>query len=495
MSGLLPLMIALPLGAGFILALTPGKLTKAADVFALLVPAGLLVMAASLYGFSGSYYVGGWAPPVGITLSIDRFSGILLTGVSLLIFLTALYSARFMTRYTSRIKYYVILMMMTAGVNGTLLAGDIFNRFVYVELAAISSYILAGFGCSGRELAAALKFAVLGAAASAVTLLGIAVLYASYGTVDITSLSAAIQAGGGSGVFFSPLFLAGVLMSAGFALKSALIPFHIWQPDAMEYSPAPSAALISGAVVTTTGIYAMVRTLFSVFGVTPQTGAAVAALGLISAAAGDLAASSAGSYRRTAAYYSISQTGFIIFGFGIGGRLGAEGNLAAASLVLSGGILHLISSIFFTPLIFLKAGSAEELRGTESSAAPSKGISTIGLFSMAGVPPFPGFFSKAMIIAGCYFSGYYLAAAAAGAVSVRTLVSLLRKRAALLRPEGKEPAAAIPLLVKLPVALMALVIIGLSLLAAPRLRGRVLDPAGEGVIEAFLPETGEGAAQ
>ncbi len=173
MNVILPLLVALPLGAGFIIALLPKKHTKAAAVISVTASIIILVGSAALFGYEGIYEIGGWNAPVGISLSIDAFSWIMLMSISTLTLFVLLFSADYMKTYTSRSRFYVLFLMMVAGMNGTVIAGDIFNRFVYVEMAAIASYILVGFGCGSKELAASLKYAVLGALASSVTVLGI----------------------------------------------------------------------------------------------------------------------------------------------------------------------------------------------------------------------------------------------------------------------------------------------------------------------------------
>ncbi len=480
MNNLIPILVAFPLAAGFILALLPGKWLKSADSIALVASSIVFLMAAALYGYEGIYEIGGWSSPVGINLHIDSFGWLMLIAVSFVGLSVMLFSINYMKTYTSRNRYYVLFFMMTAGINGTLLAGDIFNRFVYVELAAIASYVLVGFGCGAKELTAALKYAVLGAAASAVSLFGIAFLYALYGTVDMALLGEVIS--GLETVYpFSPLHLAAGLAITGFVFKAAAFPLHIWQPDALSAAPAPVSAIVSGALISSTGIYALLRTVNTVFSGALRLGPAVAAIGLFSVAAGTLTASGTKEYKRKISYYSISQVGYILLGFGFAWHLiYSESSAAAVFLAGSGAIFHLLNYAVFTPLIFLKSGAAEY---PEKRDRDFPGVSYAGILSLAGVPPFAGFISKAMIIAACFISGTYSGFAAgviASAAAVYTLISLTRSNIInfrIKRKKARNISGRIPLLMKIPIWSLSALCILLWLLFIPVLRERIIEPA------------------
>ncbi|MHC4247859.1 MAG: complex I subunit 5 family protein [Planctomycetota bacterium] len=227
---LLPLAVAIPLGAGFILPLVPKGLRRLADVLALAAAAGICAVAVSLFdpawGYA-PYTMGGWRAPVGIVLRLDALSWLLfavIAGVSLCI---VLYATQYMDTYTARGRFYGLLFLMIAGMTGVVLTGDLFNLYVFLEVAAISSYALVAFGTEAEELEASFKYAVLGSVASSLILLGIAVLYGLFGTVNMAHLAEKIAgaAKAGDEAKMARLF-AEVLVISGLALKAALIPFH-----------------------------------------------------------------------------------------------------------------------------------------------------------------------------------------------------------------------------------------------------------------------------
>ncbi len=485
MNTLLPLTVAVPLGTGFITALLPKKLNRVSDIIAVFSAGVILLNVIFLFGYEGIYEMGGWNPPMGISLYIDSFSWLMLIGVSSVGFLLILYSVKYMSIYTSRNRYYVLFFMMIAGINGTLLAGDIFNRFVYVELAAISSYILVGFGCSSRSLSAAIKFTVLGALASAVTLFSIAILYALYGTVNIAHLGAEITNLHSYNSFFNPLTLSAFMMVIGFGIKAAVIPFHIWQPDALETAPSPAAAAISTILITSTGVYAMLRTAYAVFNSITQLPYLIAFIGLISVVFGTLYAYSAETYKKTISYHSISQIGYIILGLGLGGSpIVHQTAPEAAALAATGSLFHIINYLIFTPVLFLKEGVYEYLSGKEKdSNTDYPTVSKAGIFSLAGIPPFGGFISKLMIIAACFMTGGLpgiIAGIIASAAAVHTVLSLTKKD--LLKLKTSLELKNIPGFMKTPILFLSFMCLASSLLFLPVLRQRFLEPARTNII-------------
>ncbi len=494
MNQLLPLMVALPLGTGFLIALLPGNRPRAGDALAVAAGAAMLAGAFALLNYEGQYYIGGWQPPVGINLTLDGFSALLLATAALVTFAVILFSVRYMELYTSRPRYFAMLMLMAAGMNGVLLSGDIFNRFVYVEIAAIASYVLVGFGCATGELKAALKYAVLGALASVTTLMAIALLYALYGTVNIAHLAEKI----GEPVLIttSVTFMAAVLMLTGFGFKSAIIPLHIWQPDALEVAPAPVSAMIAGILIEIIGIYAMMRTVFAVFGITEHLGWIMLGLGLVSMTAGAAIAFRQTQYRRFLAYNSISQIGYVLCGFGAGGMLAARGGAdAPAALAITGAVFHLAAHAVSKTLLFLNTGaarySAGGLRdagscdvGYESRTTALAGLA--GSLSSAGAPPFAGFASKAMIIVAFAAAGYHLLAVLSIATAILTFAAFFRfHRDAYrrVRAEGvSETGRGIPVTMTAVLAGLSVLCLAMGLLALPRYRPLFLEPAAESII-------------
>ncbi|MDD5618141.1 MAG: proton-conducting transporter membrane subunit, partial [Candidatus Omnitrophica bacterium] len=346
---MLPSFIIIALASAFLIALI-GKRSK---LFCEVVGVGaslvlFILSVCSLFVLKNSgpivYKVGGWSPPLGICLVLDGFSAFTLVILNLLVFLTALYSVKYMERYTDKYKFYCLFMFIVAGANGVILTGDIFNLFVFLEIASIAGYALVGFGAEAEELEAAFKYAVMGALAAVFILLGIALLYSYTSTLNMADISLVLSQKGPNIV----LLFVSVLFIAGFGIKSAIVPFHGWIPDAYPAAPASVSALLAGGITKTLGIYSLLRIFFNVFGVTAVTLKIFTILGTVSILAGVLLAIGQWDFKRLLAYHSISQIGYIILGISLGTPLG-----------ILGGLFHLFNHSVFKSLLFLNAGAVE----------------------------------------------------------------------------------------------------------------------------------------
>lgn len=223
----LPAFVVIPLVTAFVLPLFGKKGKSIATFLANLATICLLVLAVSCIGQSGIYEVGRWSIPLGINLVLDGLSCLLLLAVGVVSTAAMLFSARYMEQYTAKAKYLSLFMLMVAGMNGVVLSGDIFNLFVFLEIASIASYALVGFGCEHEELEASFKYMVLGSIASMFILFAIALVYGNTASLNMAFISQAISRPLNPGLAFAL-----ALFIVGFGLKAALMPFHAWLPNA-----------------------------------------------------------------------------------------------------------------------------------------------------------------------------------------------------------------------------------------------------------------------
>ncbi len=432
MTRLLPAFVAIPLVMAFVLPVFGKKGKSAATVLANLATMTLLVLAIASIGKSGVYQVGNWSIRVGIILVLDGLSSLLLLAISVVSAAAMLFSARYMEQYTAKSKYLSLFMLMVAGMNGVVLSGDIFNLFVFLEIASLASYSLVGFGCEHEELEASFKYMVLGSVASSLILFGIALVYGNTASLNMACISKAIQSSGlNAGLTFAlSLFI------AGFGLKAALVPFHAWLPDAHPSAPAPISAMLSGVLIKALGVYALCRVLFNIFGVSVSLGWLLVALGLLSMIAGAFLGIGQWDFKRLLAYSSISQIGYVILGIGLGATLIAKkANPAWASLAILGGLLHLVNHAVYKSLLFLTSGSVEmstgtrqlrEMGGLAQRMPVTRATCTVASASIAGIPPFSGFWSKLILVIAAVQAGFYWIAAIIVFVSLCTLIMYLK---------------------------------------------------------------------
>ncbi len=419
----IPFFVIIPLGAAFLISLIGKYYRHSSDIisnFACFVLSALSFYASNIIqkipGHILIYKAGNWMPPFGILMAMDGLTTFMLITVNLIAFLVTVYSIDYMNRYTDKWKFYTLFMLMLAGMNGVIITGDMFNLFVFLEIASISSYALVAFGTESEELEASFKYAVMGSIASSFILLGIAILYSYTSTLNMADMARVLlQKGPGKVLpFVSVLFL------MGFGLKAALVPFHAWLPDAHPSAPAPISAMLSGVLIKVLGVYALARILFNVFGMNYAVSNILIILAVLSMAVGGFLAFGQSDIKRLFAYSSISQIGYIFLALGVG-----------TPLSIMGGLFHLLNHSLGKSLLFLNSGAIEYSLGTRDlkkmsgilSKMPVTGYtSLIGALSISGVPPFGGFWSKLIIIFACIEAKRPLLAFVAILVSILTLI-------------------------------------------------------------------------
>ncbi|MFA5146764.1 MAG: proton-conducting transporter membrane subunit [Candidatus Omnitrophota bacterium] len=420
-TALLPFLVAIPLGAAFIITFAGKRIKGAGEAMATAAAfAGLLISIKMLFapGAGASAIVckvGSWAQPLGISLVADGLSVFMLVTVNLVAFIVSVYSIDYMGRYTDSWKFFALFSIMLAGINGVLVAGDIFNLYLFLEMAAISGYFLVAFGIDSDGLEASFKYAVMGSVASSFILMGIAFLYSYTSTLNMADMAGVLAVKGGGRVvdFVAVLFL------MGFGLKGALVPFHSWLPYAHSSAPAPVSAMLSGVSIKVLGIYAIMRIFFNVFSMPPGISAILITLAVMSMVVASILAFGQTDIKRLFAYSSISQVGYIALGLGV-----------ATPLSVAAALFHLFNHSVFKSLLFLNSGSVERVTGTRDlskmsgiiSASPVVGYTNLaGSLSICGMPPLGGFWSKLLIILACIQARHPILALTAALVSILTL--------------------------------------------------------------------------
>ena len=476
---LIPLFVGVPLGMSLLIQLLARRREVLAEVLNIIAMFILVLMSCYSIGYSGIYQLGGWPTPIGIDMRLDQLATLMLLIVSVVGLAVSLYSVDYMRRFTARSHFYSLFLLMVMGMNGVILAGDLFNLYVFLEVAAIASYSLVPFGCAHEELEASFKYMVLGIMSEALILIGVALVYGVTGTLNMAQIAARIAETG----MDMPLLLAFGLFIGGFAFKAALVPFHAWLPDAHPSAPAPVSAMLSGVLIKAIGIYILARLAFNVFGMTDSVLSMLRWLGLLSMVVGGLLAVGQRDIKRLFAYSSISQVGFMVLALGIGSPLG-----------LVGALYHMVNHALFKSLLFLNAGAVEYATGTRdlkklgglNHMLPVTGAtSLVGSMSIAGVPPFNGFWSKLIIVLACIESGFYGFAIAAVLVSIVTLAYQLKvQRMAFFAslPEALKGLRHEPPMMALAMALLAIGCIALSFAVLTGLRDPWLIGAAQQIL-------------
>ena len=274
MTEQLPIVIILgPLLAAIVAAFTAWLRPKTshplvvAGLAASFVAALKLVFVVANEGVQ-KYWLSGWGNQrhefvVGIQITVDHLNTLLLAAVSGIALLTALYAKRLVnTELPGRQRYfYALFALLVTGLLGIAITGDIFNLYVFMEIAALSSYALIAYG-KGRAYMAAFNYLIMGTMGACLYLLGVGFVFVKTGTLNVDDVSALLPALGQS----QAVFVGFVLILLGAWAKMAFFPFHGWLPNAYTYAPTASAVVLA-PLATKVAVYAMLRIMVTVYSI------------------------------------------------------------------------------------------------------------------------------------------------------------------------------------------------------------------------------------
>ena len=357
------------------------------------------------------YHMGNWLPPWGIEYVIDHLNAmmlVLITGSALLV---AVYSRRSLeVELPDRIVYfYTLFLLQVTGFLGIVITGDVFNLYVFLEIASLAGYALIATGEEGAPLAA-FRYLILGTVGACFYLLGVGYLYMVTGSLNLADLAEILPALYGSKV----ILVAFAFFMVGIALKMALFPLHLWLPDAYTKAPSAASALIA-PLMTKIAVYIMLRVMFTLFRpyfsieLLPVTTILLYA-GIVAIFVGAVMALAQRNFKRMLCYIVVAEVGYMVGGVGI-----------ANVVAIRGAILHVMNDVVMTLGLFAVAGIiAYKMKQSELSAFDNifkKMPFTMTAFlvvalSVIGVPPTCGFFSKWYLIQGSIMAGNWVFVAA-----------------------------------------------------------------------------------
>ncbi len=347
---------------------------------------------------------------IDIGILLDPISVMMLVVITTVSFMVHIYSLGYMKGERGFERYYAFLSLFSFSMLGLVVATNIFEMYIFWELVGISSYLLIGFYYQKPEAVRASKKAfIVTRFADMGFLIGILILSFNTRTFDFITLTdpagPAISAGSGSAFLgLSVMTWSMIFVYMGGVGKSAMFPFHIWLPDAME-GPTPVSALIHAATMVVAGVYLVAR-MFPIFALSaPAALAVVAYVGAFSSLFAAVIACTQTDIKRVLAYSTISQIGYMMTALGVSGYGGHEGLGYMASM------FHLFTHSMFKALLFLGAGAIihavhsnfmNDMGGLRKYLPITHLTFLVACLAIAGIPPFSGFFSKDEILAAAF---------------------------------------------------------------------------------------------
>jgi len=392
------MLILLPLSGAMVCFLWPRRAIPLGLITALGVIACVAGLAWQVVVEGAQRYaVGGWGAPLGIDLYADGLSLLMLMMTAAVGLGISVYSVGYFERRQVAHFWPLWLFLWTA-LNALFLSADIFNLYVTLELLGLAAVALVALAGGADALTAAMRYLLVSLLASLCYLLGVALLYHNFGSVDIAMLAQRVEP-------TPALWVAMGLMSAGLLLKTALFPLHFWLPPAHASAPAPVSALLS-ALVVKASFYILLRLWVEIF---PPTGAALGQLfGLLGAAAvlwGGIQALRQTRLKLLIAYSTVAQLGYLFLAFPLGSTVAWKGSLYL-----------LLSHALAKAAMFMAAGNIVRFCGHDRIADLDRVAQRLPLtmtaFALAGVssmglPPSGGFIGKWMLLEAALRAGQW----------------------------------------------------------------------------------------
>lgn len=400
---LLPLVVALPLFVAVVLAALNNVLRpRFADFIAAGAALLVSVLCALLYratlGNTQVHWFGGWEPRNGIALGIsfaaDPTGAGLAALVSVLVLAALVYSAMYFQKVGT--LYHALMLVFLGAMVGFCLTGDLFNLFVFFELMSAAAFALCAYKAEeSGPLQGALNFAVTNTVGAFLVLDGLALLYARTGALNLAQISAALDRQGADGLVITAF----VLLTAGFLVKAAVVPFHFWLADAHAVAPTPVCILFSGVMVEL-GLYAAVRLYWTLFSAPFEAHeealrGLLVAFGVLTALLGAVMCFLQRHLKRLLAFSTVSHVGVMLTAFGLLDRTA----LAGLVVYVVGHALVKSSLFLGAGLLLHRFGSVDErkLHGKARRLPLLAGVFVLGAFGLAGLPSFGTFLGESLM--------------------------------------------------------------------------------------------------
>jgi multicomponent Na+:H+ antiporter subunit D len=477
MSGLAVAVFALPLATGA-LGVLLHRHRAIQRLLSLVVLVGVLACALALVGATRgatvlSVDVGGFPPGLAIVLGVDALSALMLSIGSLMTLLGVTFAAA--SGEDDHPLFHPLVMFLWTGVALSFVTADLFNLFVAFEVMLIASYVLLTLRGGRDQVRAGVIYVGTNLLASTLFLLGVGLIYGATGTVNIAGVAAAIPE--------DPAAFAGLtVLLIAVAAKASLVPLHGWLPRTYVHA-SPAVTAIFSALLTKAGVYVLYRLTSTMLADVDGFLIIALVVAAVTMVVGVLGAVGGHDMRGILTFHMVSQVGYLVLPLGIWTRA-----------AVAAGLFYLLQYVAVKGALFLAAGAVHRLEGTDDldelgglmRVRPWLGIAfLLPALALAGLPPSSGFIGKFLLVRAAFEAGAFWAGATAVAVSLLTLLSMIKIFNGAFWGQRPDDAPARPvaptavrarLMVALPLTLgLATIVLGLGATGLLDLVGEAAD--------------------
>ncbi len=426
-------IVVLPLMLALLTALNPSAKAAWATVMLVTGACTLLALGLLLQVLQTgpiTYDMGNWPAPIGIVYRVDLLNAPILFLISSIGFICSLYALKSVVAEVppnKRSPFYAAFLVSFAGLLGMVTTGDAFNVFVFLEISSISTYTLVAMGASRdrRALSSSFNYLIMGSIGATFFVIGLGFLYMQTGTLNMADIARVLHEQGGVNRVTQ---LAFAFIIIGLGLKLAMFPLHSWLPGAYAYAPSFFSAFLA-ATATKAAIYLMLRFTFTIFDpnwsyIALAVMVLLAGLGILGMLFASLQAIFQNDIRRTLAFSSVAQVGYILLGIGMATHLGVQA-----------GYLHIMNHALTKAALFLAVGAfwyrfgitrISDMRGLGKTMPWTMAGFTAAGLSLIGVPGTVGFVSKLALARAAAEHGWWWAIGVIVTSSIMALVYIGR---------------------------------------------------------------------
>jgi len=454
--------IVLPAVIGLLVLMIPKRVKYIREFIALATTGYLFYVGINLFKMktaSASYPFTSVGPlNLGLDLNLTRFNGFIAMFILFFGLVVVLYSIGYFRKEGASPRYYGFILWTLSAAVGVVLSDNLLMLLIFWELATVLLYLIVNLGKNNEQIAAAKSFAILGLTDGAMTL-AVIMIGVVYKTLSISALS--IQVNDWISI------TAFLMLFAGAIAKAGAMPFHSWVPTMAESAPSPVMAFLPASLDKLLGIYLLARLALDVFTLNKAMNIVLMIVGAVTIILSVMMALVQHDLKKLLSFHAISQVGYMILGIGTGSIVG-----------IIGGLFHMLNHTLYKSLLFLDAGAIERQTGsTELSKLgglarfmPVTFFTTVvAAFSISGIPPLNGFFSKWMVYRGIIDTKgiiFLVAAMFGSALTLASFVKVLHSTFLGTPSEKIEHVKEVPLTMMLPMIILAGLCIGFGVFAS-----------------------------
>jgi formate hydrogenlyase subunit 3/multisubunit Na+/H+ antiporter MnhD subunit len=455
-------LVIISFGGAFLTYLLGKASSRLRDVFAVFISLILIVPLCYLYDKTeGITYFSFLGLP--LLLRINPLSWFFAIAIQAITSLSVIFSLSYMKGKERLDFYYLMLLLVNAGMLGIVLSADMVSFFIFWEIMSWSTFLLISYN-RGPALAAGMKYIIMSIVGSVAMLIGVISIYTTYGTLTISEIAPLIASASSGYILFNL-----IIFSIAFGIKNAVLPLHTWLPDSYAEAPSPFTAMLSG-MLTRMGIYGFLLIIYVIVGATNalSLGSGIlkfnyilAWLGAITIVIPTFIAMLQNDAKQLLAWHGIGQGGYMIVGIAFGTTLG-----------LLGGIFHTLNHAIYIVLLFMSVGAVQYRTGGERNLNSLGGLikkmpiafigGLLGISGLIGVPLTNGFVSKWLIYKTLIIEGYPFLAFAALIGTWGTILSVYKFLHNMFLgqlPEKYENIKKSPFSMQLPIIVLSVAIL------------------------------------